>query len=139
MHTIVYASSAWNLVSEERLLRLLQKCRDNNAKFGVTGLLLYQDGSFMQAIEGDEVELRQLYANIHADSMHHHVLTLLDEPIEERAFPEWPMGFVHVRNGMMTDMPGFSNVFHKPDYWRELTERPSDATRILASFRRLGM
>jgi hypothetical protein len=63
MLSLVYASSAKQLFSEEDLTALLQQSRDNNTRLGLSGLLLYKDGNFMQVLErpddGLTVALRQ--------------------------------------------------------------------------------
>jgi hypothetical protein len=35
--------------------------RENNAKRGVTGMLLYKEGNFIQVLEGDEREVRIVF------------------------------------------------------------------------------
>jgi hypothetical protein len=63
MLSLVYASSAKQLFSEEDLTALLQQSRDNNTRLGLSGLLLYKDGNFMQVLERPDdvltVALRQ--------------------------------------------------------------------------------
>lgn len=41
----VYVSSSVNLMSREELVKLLTISRENNARLGITGLLLYKDGN----------------------------------------------------------------------------------------------
>ena len=107
MHTIAYVSAAKSPYSEEALIQLLEKSRTNNERFGITGMLLYKDGNFMQVIEGPEDAITTLYGNICADPAHHNILTLIDEPAEYRSFPDWQMGFVNLSNSTR-DIPGFS-------------------------------
>src|SRR5437870_652135 len=90
---LVYASSAVKLCSRPDLLRLLEKAHRNNTRDGITGLLLYKDGNFMQALEGPEETVLRTFARISRDPRHHGVMTLLDGPLTERQFPSWSMGF----------------------------------------------
>lgn len=53
MFYLIYISSAAELMDEENLLLLLDQIRPINLSLGVTGMLVYQDGSFMQMLEGD--------------------------------------------------------------------------------------
>ena len=53
MIALVYVSAARKLFDEAELSALLTQCRANNARLGVTGVLLYADGNFMQALEGE--------------------------------------------------------------------------------------
>ncbi len=58
MFFLVYVSSATRPFSGEDLRALLETCRKDNAELGVTGMLLYKDGNFMQVLEGDEDAVR---------------------------------------------------------------------------------
>jgi Sensors of blue-light using FAD len=53
MFHIVYASSASEAFTGPELQVLLDQARQKNAKFAVTGMLLYKDGNFMQVLEGE--------------------------------------------------------------------------------------
>src|SRR4028119_1894045 len=93
MFFLVYVSSATRPFSREDLRVLLETCRKNNAELGVTGMLLYKDGNFMQVLEGDEGAVRGLYARIAADPRHGGEITLQQGFAEGRQFPDWSMGF----------------------------------------------
>jgi Sensors of blue-light using FAD len=62
--TIVYVSSAVQLFSPEALLDLLERARENNGRLGITGMLLYKERNFMQALEGPDQTLSDLYSKI---------------------------------------------------------------------------
>jgi len=49
MIQLVYTSSSIKPFSIDELLLLPDKARRNNSKLGITGMLLYKDGDFMQA------------------------------------------------------------------------------------------
>jgi hypothetical protein len=51
---IVYSSTAAKSLGRAELMDLLNGSVGRNARAGITGLLLYKDGAFMQAIEGEE-------------------------------------------------------------------------------------
>ena len=55
-------------MSTEQLLELLKQCL--NPASGVTGMLLYGNGTFLQALEGDEKVVADLYGKIEKDSRH---------------------------------------------------------------------
>ena len=61
MLSIVYVSSATRLFAAEDLVALLQAARDYNARIGITGMLLYKAGNFLQVIEGDAAAVNALY------------------------------------------------------------------------------
>ncbi len=84
MFFLVYVSSATRPFSGEDLRVLLETCRKNNAELGVTGMLLYKDGNFMQVLEGDERKVRTLYEKISGDARHKDDIVLLQGPVTER-------------------------------------------------------
>ena len=52
MFYLIYVSSAIKLMHDDELLLLLEKARENNSRLGITGMLLYKEGNFMQMLEG---------------------------------------------------------------------------------------
>ena len=88
---LIYVSSELVDYDENRLIELLTLARKKNERHNITGLLLYQDGCFMQVIEGSEKDIDQLSANIKNDKTHTGILCLVKHPIENRDFPEWSM------------------------------------------------
>jgi hypothetical protein len=72
---------------------ILTNSRRNNAMMGITGLLLYIEGGFLQILEGDELALRELHARLSADRRHWGLRVMLDRETKVRAFPSWSLGF----------------------------------------------
>lgn len=135
MISITYVSSAIQLCTPGELHALLQKSREANLKHGITGMLLYNGGSFMQAIEGPEDAVYQLYRNIQQDRTHHMVTTLLDQPIQQRAFPDWSMGFNDLTGQGRPSVAGFTNFLRD---WRDREEYANSASyarKLLQTFR----
>jgi hypothetical protein len=93
MRRIVYLSTATRLMSDADLLEVLRVSRVNNARDGVTGMLLYQGGNFIQLLEGEPAAIDTVYARIDKDPRHHSVLRMLDGEAEERLFADWSMAF----------------------------------------------
>jgi hypothetical protein len=62
MYQVFYSSAALVPFSDAELTDLLAVSRANNLRLGVTGMLLYHDGSFLQALEGEETIVERLYA-----------------------------------------------------------------------------
>ncbi|MBK9447358.1 MAG: BLUF domain-containing protein [Betaproteobacteria bacterium] len=89
--TIVYVSAATHPMSEEGLAALLKQARENNASHGVTGVLLYHDGNFMQLLQGPADDVRNIYAAIESDPRHHMVTPIVDETGLPREFADWAM------------------------------------------------
>lgn len=93
MIRLSYASSAMQPMSAAQLLAILQQCYAHNPINDVTGLLLYGNGTFLQALEGDEAVVGRLYETIARDGRHSNVTCLSRETIATRRYPGWSMEF----------------------------------------------
>ena len=133
---LVYVSSATLPFSGEDLRDLLATCRKNNAELGITGMLLYKDGNFMQVLEGDEEAVRGLYARIEADPRHGGEITLQQGFTEGRQFPDWSMGFRDLNSSEENSTPGYSEFLNAPLTGREFSGNPSRAQKLLLTFKR---
>ena len=136
MFFLVYVSSATWPFSGEDLRVLLETCRKNNAELGVTGMLLYKDGNFMQVLEGDEGAVRGLYARIAADPRHGGEITLQQGFAEGRQFPDWSMGFRNLDSPEARSDPGYSEFLNAPLTGREFSGDPTRAQKLLITFKR---
>jgi hypothetical protein len=131
MYQVVYSSAAVEPFSEAQLTELLARARRSNARLGVTGMLLYHEGSFLQVVEGDGDVPEALFQSISKDKRHHRIVPLLRRQVEGRHFEKWTMGFAVAKN-LPINMPGFS------DYLRlrgDAAEAGNAAARLLAAFR----
>lgn len=93
MIQLSYASTAVQPMTAAQLLAILQQCYNHNAVNDVTGLLLYGNGTFLQALEGDEDVVARLYERIARDPRHSNVTRLSKATIATRRFPGWCMEF----------------------------------------------
>lgn len=95
---LLYASNTSRDTPDAVLDDILAASRRNNAGAGVTGMLLYVEGGFMQVLEGEEETVGAIYARICQDKRHWNTLVLLDRDAP-RAFSEWSMGFERPKPG----------------------------------------
>lgn len=131
MHQVIYSSAAVAAFTETELGQLLARARINNERLGISGLLLYDDGSFLQVLEGDQQVIEKLYETIGRDKRHHRVVALLRRDVEERHFAQWRMGFAAV-NSFSKKLPGYSDYLQARG---DAAAAGSAASRLLASFR----
>lgn len=75
---------------------ILAQSRQFNPSTGITGILVYGGGIFLQAIEGGREAVSDLYGHIQKDARHTQVVLLHYEEISERRFGGWTMGQVDV-------------------------------------------
>jgi Sensors of blue-light using FAD len=93
MRSIVYFSSATVPMPKAASEALRQECADNDSHVGITGMLLYQHGNFLQVIEGSAAVIRDMFARIVADPRHTSIRTISDRMIPCREFDGQAVGF----------------------------------------------
>jgi len=119
MIQISYISSATTPMSTPDLLALLQQCRENNAGRGVTGMLLYANGTFLQVLEGPEQVIDDLVDIIKKDLRHANIQMLYRKPIERRQYSDWSMGFKRLSDKDLKEIEGLRHFGEKdfnPEY-----------------------
>jgi hypothetical protein len=92
----MYASRAADSVDQEALLAILRKSKAENTANGITGVLCFSGGIFLQLLEGGRQQVNALYNRIAADKRHRDVVLLSYEEIGERRFAGWSMGQVNL-------------------------------------------
>jgi len=93
---LLYVSRAVNKDSTKAIESILESSRAHNMGNGITGVLCYGGGVFLQAIEGGRQSVNQLYNHIVVDERHTDVELLHYEEITERRFGGWTMGQVNL-------------------------------------------
>jgi hypothetical protein len=88
----MYASRAADSVNQNELVAILKKSKANNAEVGVTGVLCFSAGIFLQVLEGGRMQVSALYNRIANDPRHRDVMLLSYEEVDERRFAGWSMG-----------------------------------------------
>jgi len=92
---LLYASRAVD-TSPGAIEAILAQSRQYNPTCGITGILCYGGGIFLQAIEGGRMAVSELYGHIQKDQRHKDVALLHFEEISERRFGGWTMGQVNL-------------------------------------------
>jgi hypothetical protein len=105
MFDMIYTSREKQEFSAPDLKRLLMSARIRNNEVGVTGILVYYAGTFLQVLEGGEAEVRTIFSRIKKDVRHGDVRIInCNVSIgRRRMFGEWSMGFA--------DTAGAARVF----------------------------
>ncbi|MBC7547707.1 MAG: BLUF domain-containing protein, partial [Polaromonas sp.] len=92
---LLYASRALD-TNPSSISTILAQSREYNPASGITGILCYGGGIFLQAIEGGRGAVSELYGHIQRDRRHKDVELLQYEEITERRFSGWTMGQVNL-------------------------------------------
>lgn len=134
MLSLTYVSSASELLGDAELSGMLVDWRVKNHARGLTGMLLYSGGNIIQVLEGPEEMVDATFGTISADPRHRGVLPLLREPITDRAFPDWSMGFRSLGVEEVQRADGFNPFLQQPSGSDEDAHADS-AHRLLLSFK----
>lgn len=131
---LVYVSAATRDLPEHELRGLLKAARSHNAGAGITGMLLYHRGGFMQALEGPQARIDALYGRITRDPRHHNLIVVTREPRARREFEEWSMGFVDLSRA---DVPeGYSPLLQRAAVREAYAASPDRVHRFLSHYAR---
>jgi hypothetical protein len=136
VHCIYCSASSGADLTPAELQSLLDQCRRKNAVAGLTGMLLYQNRSFFQVLEGDRNVVEALYERISKDKRHTRVTKIILEPITDRAFADWTMGCPKLSSSQLAKIPGLNDFFARGKSYLELGE--GRAKTLLHAFAQEG-
>lgn len=92
LRSVIYTSSAAPGFTVRDLHDVLAVSRRNNAGWHLSGVLLFEGGTFLQVVEGPAWPLQKALDRIETDPRHRHMDILSDMETERRYFPDWAMG-----------------------------------------------
>jgi Sensors of blue-light using FAD len=93
---LIYRSHSLITAEERRTVlgEIFTTARRKNKRLGVTGALVVSGDAFVQALEGEESVVRDLYATISQDARHDHVTLVEEVAVDGRTFGRWAMAKV---------------------------------------------
>lgn len=100
MHLVMYSSDYAGTLQDmpTDFANILSTARSENPKLGITGLLLFDNGKFLQILEGEKFHLDALMENIARDQRHNNIQVLVDAPIDKRELEGWNMEAFDITN-----------------------------------------
>jgi hypothetical protein len=131
----VYVSSAYSGMTDQELAALLEISRENNKVRGITGMLLYRGGDFMQVIEGPAANIEHLLKALAADKRHTGMTILKKSVILERQFSGWQMAFRDLNGADVKSMEGYSPFMEFSFQGNEFKEKPNLSYKLLLQFK----
>lgn len=105
----IYVSFATSTLSEHDTVQFLTKARKVNRKNDVSGMMLYTHGRLLLLLEGEAACVDLACSTIFSDKREYQML--LREPIAEREFPEWTLGFETVESAEVVQLLGKPLLF----------------------------
>jgi hypothetical protein len=137
MIQLAYVSSTSRLLTGPEIADLLIKSRANNARLGITGILLYKAGGVLQVLEGGEADVTALFATIERDRRHQSVILLFKKPVDGPDFPDWRMAFRDLNSKEVADLEGVSEV--SAPHFNLMALDPEQAAMLLRKFMPVGV
>ncbi len=129
---LTYVSLASRPITDDDLMNILNVARDNNSQLDITGMLLYRDGYFIQALEGERDIVKSLFKKIAQDDRHQNVLMIFEDEIEERTYDNWSMGFKKIAGDLPNELEGYSDFLDNPPL---MQNEPARARLLMDTFR----
>ena len=68
----------------------------------------------MQTLKGEKLVVTALFEKIRHDQRHHHVMTLIHEPIQRRDYASSAMAFRDLDASKLRKVPGYSDFLNTP-------------------------
>jgi hypothetical protein len=136
MFHVVCISTASHLLTKAELQAMLEETRETNAKVGITGILLYKDGTFLQVLEGDQEAVMKLATRIKEHHRHKDFQILLRGTSEHRLFADWSVGFRDLTDNSLKCTLGFSDFLNTPFTGVEFSANPADCMKLLLLFKK---
>jgi hypothetical protein len=91
---LIYSSEAAPGLAAPDLEGMLAESRIRNRARGITGVLVFVDGAFLQILEGEKDDVLDLMERIERDPRHSGIKVFHEEETEERAFASWNMAYL---------------------------------------------
>ena len=131
---LIYVSSSTQDLSESELDRILATSVRNNSAQGITGILLYSQGNFMQILEGEEDDVQATFDRVCQDTRHDNIFMLSREPRAQRQFGNWKMGFHRLTPADATAHPEYAHLFANGFDPEQLSAEWERALQMIAQF-----
>ena len=91
---LIYSSEAAPGLAATQLEEMLAESRIRNQAHGITGVLVFVEGAFLQILEGEKDDVLDLMARIERDPRHHDIKVFYEQEVGERAFGSWSMAYL---------------------------------------------
>ncbi len=91
---LVYSSEAAPNLDMVDFAEMLVESRIRNTARGITGVLIFVEGVFLQILEGEKDNVLNLMDTIERDSRHRGIKVFHEQEMDERAFASWSMAYL---------------------------------------------
>ncbi|MEM1132555.1 MAG: BLUF domain-containing protein [Pseudomonadota bacterium] len=113
---LLYSSHATSVFDVSELDQLVSKAQQRNQRMGVTGAVFYENGRFLQWLEGPIDSLDRLYDDIGHDNRHTDIEMVCYGLTDHRLFSDWNMHLFQKRGHIERALDSVSpNAFYDDD------------------------
>ncbi len=119
---------------ESEIPAILKSSVRNNSKDGITGMLLYAGGNFLQVLEGESDAVKATYDRICLDPRHRNTIVLTNEDVKERHFSNWSMGYRQLGPEHAAKLPRYAPYFQFGFDTSAIQAKPGVALEMLELF-----
>lgn len=130
---LIYVSDLVNQ-DEGQIASIVESAVRHNREDGITGMLLYSGGNFLQVLEGEKSRVRGTYDRIAMDPRHRNLTLLTEEEVPERHFANWSMGYRQLGAEEVAKMPAYAPYFQFGFRSASLQAKPGAARELLELF-----
>ena len=135
IYQLLYISASNHNFTEDELCELLKIARKKNEAVGVSGMLLYHNNSFIQALEGSQAEVERIYQRIAKDTRHTESRVLFRGEIVAHDFDGWSMGFYRSKQSQSENLEGFHQFLSQGIRQNDKEDDNSTVRKALVGFR----
>lgn len=120
--------------NESEIPAILKSSVRNNSLNGITGMLLYSRGNFLQVLEGEDEVVTATYDRICLDPRHRNTIFLTKEDVTERHFSNWSMGYRNLGPEHAAALPKYAPYFQFGFDTSAIKAKPGVALEMLELF-----
>lgn len=131
---LIYISSALHQLSDAELDLILESSVSHNTTSGITGMLLYSEGNFLQVLEGSAAAVEETYQRICHDPRHNNFFLISKEQIPQREFAAWQMGFRRLTKLDAANRPTYAPLFENGFDPQQLSSQSGLAADMMREF-----
>lgn len=113
LKSLTYTSWARPGFNEADLDGILRSAQTNNPLEGITGVLIFNGGAFLQILEGGESAVDEMAQRLRSDPRHFNMFVRSEEVVSQRAFPDWSMAYLRVDGGEFIGERAVAQAFQR--------------------------
>ncbi|MCX2719305.1 BLUF domain-containing protein [Lentiprolixibacter aurantiacus] len=128
LYQLTYRSEAKPGIKAEDINAILQQSEANNPRDEITGCLVYNEGYFVQLLEGEKEVVKERFGIIELDDRHKRVEVLSEGETLDRMFEDWKMAYIKLPDEAVTKME--SQVKADLKVLEDAAERPNFTSKV---------